>query len=47
MEKKLVLSHEVLTRELSIEENDFTSFEALGILKAAKPMITADWLNDE
>jgi hypothetical protein len=46
MEKQIVIIYDVVTRELKIQENDFTTFEALGILEAAKAMITDNWLKD-
>jgi hypothetical protein len=45
MEQQIIISYNPITRELAIKENDFTTFEALGILEAAKAMIQNDWLN--
>lgn len=47
MEKKIVIKYDVVTRELKVEDNDFTTFEALGILEAVKAMISTDWLQEE
>ena len=47
MEQRIVISYEVLTKTIKVEENDFTTFEALGILEAVKAMISNDWLNNE
>jgi hypothetical protein len=46
MEKQIVIKYDVITRELKVEENDFTTFEALGILEAVKAMICENWLKD-
>lgn len=37
------LEYDPVTRTLRIAENDFTTFEALGILEAAKSMIAEAW----
>ncbi|MCM3598996.1 hypothetical protein M4D55_24985 [Metabacillus idriensis] len=47
MEQQLVIKYDITTRILKIEENDFTTFEALGILEAAKAMISDDWLKED
>lgn len=47
MEQQLVIKYDVTTCTLKIEENDFTTFEALGILEAAKAMISDDWLKED
>jgi len=44
LKKHLHLSYSHFGSTLAIEENDFTTFEALGILEAAKAMIAADWM---
>lgn len=36
-----------ITRTLEIVENDFTTFEAFGILEGAKQMISRGWLNSD
>jgi hypothetical protein len=47
MEQKILIVYNPVTRELEIKENDFTTFEALGILEASKAMIQNDWLKEE
>lgn len=47
MEKQIVIKYDVITRELKVEENDFTTFEALGILEAVKAMVCENWLKEE
>lgn len=47
LEQRIVISYEVLTKTVKVEENDFTTFEALGILEAVKAMISNNWLNDD
>jgi hypothetical protein len=47
MEKKILIKYDIITRKLKIDENDFTTFEALGILEAAKAMISNNWLTEE
>lgn len=46
MEKQILIKYNVLTRDLKVEENDFTTFEALGILEAVKVMVSEHWLRD-
>jgi hypothetical protein len=47
MEQKLTIVYDPICRTLEIAENDFTTFEALGVLEAAKQMIAHDWLKEE
>lgn len=47
MEKQIVIKYDIITKELKVEENDFTTFEALGILEAVKAMISNNWLREE
>lgn len=47
MELKIVIKYDAVEKTIQIEENDFTTFEACGILEAAKAMITNDWLEKE
>jgi hypothetical protein len=47
MDKQIVIKYDILTKELKVEENDFTTFEALGILEAVKAMISNNWLREE
>lgn len=44
MEKILTIKYDVLTRDLKIDANDFTTFEAFGVLEAAKAMIADGWI---
>lgn len=47
MNQNILIIYNPITRELEIKENDFTTFEALGVLEAAKAMIENDWLKEE
>ncbi|MBM7605983.1 hypothetical protein JOC75_004011 [Metabacillus crassostreae] len=47
MNQKLLIIYNPITKELEIKENEFTTFEALGVLEAAKAMINHDWLKEE
>lgn len=47
MEQTITIKYNPINRTLSIVENDFTTFEALGILEAAKAMIASNWINGE
>lgn len=44
---KIVIEYEPIERVIKISANDFLTFEAFGILEAAKQMITNHWLNEE
>lgn len=44
---KIVIEYDPINRSVSISENDFTSFEAFGMLEAAKAMIANDWLEKD
>lgn len=46
MEQKIVIIYNPITRDLEVRENDFTTFEALGVLEGVKAMIQNDWLNN-
>lgn len=46
MEQTITIKYNPITRELAIVENEFLTFEALGILEAAKAMIASNWLDD-
>jgi len=45
--QRIVILYYPLENAIQIVENDFSVFEALGMLEAAKSMITRDWLQDE
>lgn len=47
MEQKLTIVYDPINGTLGIAENDFTTFEALGVLEAAKQMIAHNWLKEE
>jgi hypothetical protein len=47
VDKQIVIKYDVITRTVKVEENDFTTFEALGILEAVKAMITDSWLKED
>ena len=47
MKQKITIEYDPINREISIIENEFTTFEALGILEAAKQMIANGWLSSE
>lgn len=40
----IVLEYDPKERTVRIKENDFTTFEAFGVLEAAKQMISHGWL---
>lgn len=47
VKQKITFEYDPINRELAITANDFTTFEALGILEAGKQMIANGWLNSE
>lgn len=47
VEQKITVVFNPITRTLEIKENDFTTFEAFGILEGAKQMIANGWLQEE
>lgn len=47
MEQSIKVTFDPISRELRIAENDFTTFEAFGVLEAAKQMIANGWLKGE
>jgi hypothetical protein len=47
MEQQIIIKYDVSTRTLTIKENDFTTFEVLGILQATKSMIFDNWLKED
>lgn len=46
MIQKINIEYDVVAMTIKISENDFTNFEAFGILEAAKQMISHDWLKN-
>lgn len=44
---RIVIEYDPLEKSVAIKENDFTTFEAFGMLEAAKAMISADWIEKE
>lgn len=47
MEQKITIVYDPVARTVTIENNDFTTFEAFGLLEAAKQMIAQRWLEAE
>lgn len=47
MKKRIVIEYDVINNAVSIPENDMTTFEAFGMLEAAKQMITEKWLKND
>jgi hypothetical protein len=47
MEQQILIIYNPITREVNVKENDFTTFEALGILEAVQGMIKHNWLMEE
>ena len=46
MDQQIVIVYNPITRELTVKENDFSTYEALGVLEAAKAMVVAAWLKE-
>jgi hypothetical protein len=46
MNQRIVIQYNPITKDLEIVENEFSTFEAFGILEAAKQMIANGWLNE-
>lgn len=42
----MIIDYDPVTSTLAVKENDFTTFEALGILEATKAMISDNWLKN-
>jgi hypothetical protein len=40
---KIIIEYDPVNKTLEIVENDFTTFEAMGILTAANSMIAENW----
>ena len=47
MKQKIIITYDIIKLEVEVVENDFTNFEALGVLESVKQMIAHDWLNKE
>jgi hypothetical protein len=47
MIKEIIIQYDHIDNTVRILENDFTTFESLGVLEAAKAMIQKDWLEGE
>jgi hypothetical protein len=47
MKKSITITYDVITRELHVNSEEFTTFEALGLLEGAKAMIINGWYEDE
>ena len=45
MKKRIVIEYDVMDNAISIPENDMSTFEAFGVIEAAKQMISDRWLN--
>ena len=43
----MVIEYDPINRSVEIVENDFTTFEAFGVLEAVKAMIANGWLRIE
>lgn len=44
---KLTITYDIIDRVINIEENDFSALESLGILEAAKVLISEDLFEDD
>lgn len=44
MKHRLCIEYDIVTQEVAIVENDMTTFEAFGVMEAAKIMIGDRWL---
>lgn len=44
MKKRLVIEYDIVTNSISIPENEMSTFEAFGMLEAAKLMIADRWM---
>lgn len=44
MKHRLYIEYDIVTQEVAIVENDMTTFEAFGVMEAAKIMIGDRWL---
>lgn len=45
MKKRIVIEYDVIKNAVGIVENDMSTFEAFGVIEAAKQMIAAAWLD--
>lgn len=46
MKKIITIEYDVVWDNISVDCDSFTAFEALGLLEAAKAMVTKKWLDD-
>ncbi|WP_157764414.1 hypothetical protein [Paenibacillus riograndensis] len=44
MKHRLVIEYDLINNSVEIVKNDMTTFEAFGVIEAAKAMITERWL---
>ncbi len=45
MKRRIVIEYDVIENSVGISENDMSTFEAFGVIEAAKQMIADRWLN--
>jgi hypothetical protein len=45
MKQRIVIEYDIIDKSVKVAENDCTTFEAFGILEAAKMMIAGNWLS--
>lgn len=45
MKKRLVIEYDVIENAVAVVENDMSTFEAFGVIEAAKQMIADAWIN--
>lgn len=45
VKKRLVIEYDVIENSVGIVENDLSTFEAFGVIEAAKQMIAERWLD--
>lgn len=44
---RLVVEYDPIERTVAVKENEFTTFELLGVLEAVKGMAFDDWLRKD
>jgi hypothetical protein len=47
VKKQIIIEYDVIDQTVRIAENDFSTFEAFGVLEAAKVMISQHWCEDD
>lgn len=47
MMQRIVIEYDPIKRDVYVTENDFSTFEAFGILEAVKQMISQRWLEED